>query len=32
MSVTFINCTPHTVNIYSKDGTVLSVESSGNFA
>lgn len=32
MSVTFINCTPHTVNIYSKDGAVLSVESSGNFA
>lgn len=29
---TLINCTPHAVNIYSKDGTVITVESSGNFA
>lgn len=32
MSTTLVNCTPHTVNIRRKDGTILTIESSGNFA
>jgi len=32
MSVTFINCTPHAVNISCEDGSVLTVEPSGDFA
>ena len=27
-----VNCTPHTVNIHREDGTVLTVEPSGDFA
>ena len=29
---TLINCTPHAVNIHSENGTVLTVEPSGDFA
>lgn len=32
MSVTFINCTPHAVNIKCEDGSTLTVEPSGNSA
>lgn len=32
MPVTFINCTPHAVNIHRENGSVLTVEPSGNFA
>jgi len=32
MSTTLVNCTPHTVNIRRKDGTILTIESSDNFA
>lgn len=32
MSTTLVNCTPHTVNIHRKDGSILTVEPSGNFA
>ena len=29
---TLINCTPHAVNIHSEDGTILTVEPSGDVA
>jgi hypothetical protein len=32
MSVEFVNCTPHAVNIHREDGTVFTVDPSGNFA
>lgn len=32
MPTTFINCTPHAVNIQREDGSTLTVEPSGDFA
>lgn len=29
---TLINCTPHAINIHREDGTILTVEPSGDFA